>query len=55
MKETCYPHGEKWILKSRYSNKRYSSIISRYWQAILKFFFQYIRFFREVTFDIQVQ
>ena len=23
-------HGEKWILKSRYSNRRYSSIISRY-------------------------
>ena len=32
-------HGEKWILRSRYSNRRYSSIISRYSHAILKFFF----------------
>ena len=23
-------HGDKWILKTRYSNRRYSSIISRY-------------------------
>ena len=38
-------HGEKWILKSRYSNKRYSSIISRYWHAILKIFFSIYKIF----------
>ena len=42
---TAHAHGEKWILKSRYSNRRYSSIISRYWHAILKFFFSIYNFF----------
>ena len=40
-----YVHGEKWILKSRYSNRRYSSIISKYWHVILKIFFSIYKIF----------